>query len=226
MSATDAVSREAVGTAFSMQSMLQARSLSLEAVERIASAVRPGMTQARATELASQILQQLGMERIWHRTLVRFGSDTLKMFNEPVDNANALGENDIFFVDIGPLWNGHEGDAGDTFVVGDDPEMLACAEAARWLWHEVSEKWRCDRLSGEALYGFAAERAHALGWRLNLDVKGHRVCDFPHAIYKAGRLGDFDLCPVTGLWVLEIQIAHPHRPFGAFYEDLLVAEPA
>ena len=27
--------------------------------------------------------------------------------------------------------------------------------------------------------------------------------------------------PVEGLWILEIQIAHPTRPFGAFYEDLL-----
>jgi len=25
----------------------------------------------------------------------------------------------------------------------------------------------------------------------------------------------------SGLWILEIQIAHPSEPFGAFYEDLL-----
>ncbi|MFP3748232.1 (Fe-S)-binding protein, partial [Achromobacter sp. SIMBA_011] len=34
-------------------------------------------------------------------------------------------------------------------------------------------------------------------------------------------LGDFDACPNAGLWILEIQIAHPTKPFGAFYEDLL-----
>ncbi len=62
-----------------------------------------------------------------------------------------------------------------------------------------------------------------MGWRLNLDIKGHRVCDFPHAIYRAGSLGDFGQCPATGLWILEIQIAHPTRPFGAFHEDLLFA---
>jgi len=27
--------------------------------------------------------------------------------------------------------------------------------------------------------------------------------------------------PSSGLWILEIQIAHPSEPFGAFYEDLL-----
>ena len=62
------------------------------------------------------------------------------------------------------------------------------------------------------------------GWQFNLDIKGHRVSDFPHAIYRAGDLGDFAQCPASGLWILEIQIAHPSRPFGAFYEDLLVAE--
>ena len=44
----------------------------------------------------------------------------------------------------------------------------------------------------------------------------------PHAyIYGAGRLADFVQCPSTGLWILEIQIAHPVLPYGAFYEDIL-----
>ena len=59
-------------------------------------------------------------------------------------------------------------------------------------------------------------------WVLNLDIKGHRVSDFPHAIYKGGKLGDLADTPNGGLWILEIQIAHPTRAFGAFYEDLLV----
>ena len=100
--------------------------------------------------------------------------------------------------------------------------MAACAEAARILWREVSQRWRDDGLSGEALYRYAVERAEAAGWRLNWEVKGHRVSDFPHAIYKAGDLGEFETCPQSGLWILEIQIAHPTRPFGAFFEDLLI----
>lgn len=71
--------------------------------------------------------------------------------------------------------------------------------------------WRNGGLNGPALYDFARNRADGMGWRLNREVKGHRVSDFPHAIYKAGKLGDF----------LEIQIARPTRPIGAFYEDLL-----
>lgn len=215
--------REAHGPVFSPESMQYARAQSWKAVQRIAARVQPGMTEGAATDMAAEVLRHLGMDRIWHPTIVRFGSHTLKTFQEPSDPGQVLGASDIFFVDIGPVWRGHEGDAGDTFVVGDDPQMRACAEAARQLWHETSARWRRDGLAGTALYAWVAQRASELGWRLNLDIKGHRVCDFPHAIYKAGRLGDFGLCPSTGLWVLEIQIAHPARPFGAFYEDLLVS---
>jgi len=30
--------------------------------------------------------------------------------------------------------------------------------------------------------------------------------------------------PASGLWVLEIQLRHPTRPFGAFFEDLLLED--
>jgi Xaa-Pro aminopeptidase len=221
---TEAIFREATGPIFSLPAMAHARAQSMDAVQRIAKAIHPGMTEAQAGALAKQTLQDMGMQRTWHPIIVRFGEATLKTFKQHSNPEQVLGHNDIFFIDIGPVWSGHEGDAGDTFVVGQDAEMQACAQAARTLWQEVSQRWRHDGLSGQALYQYAADQALALGWRLNLDIKGHRVCDFPHAIYRAGDLGDFGLCPSSGLWILEIQIAHPSRPFGAFYEDLLYAD--
>lgn len=224
MTTTEAHPREATGAKFSLSTMRYARSQSWEAVRQMAYGIRPGMTEQQGREHATSVLKQMGMDRIWHPVIVRFGEATLNTFKEQSDPSRVLGERDIFFVDIGPVWQGHEGDAGDTFVVGDDPQMHACAQAARVLWQDVHDRWQRERTSGQALYAYAAERAQAMGWRLNLDIKGHRVCDFPHAIYKAGDLGDFGLCPRTGLWILEIQIAHPSRPFGAFYEDLLIDE--
>lgn len=218
--------QEAVGARYRLASMLHARERSWAAVERIASAVRPGMREGDACDRATAILREMGMQRIWHQTLVRFGEGTLKTFKERIDPDRVLGERDIFFIDIGTVWDGHEGDAGATYVVGDDAGMRACAEAARTLWHDVAGRWRSHGVGGQALYAYAAERAEAMGWRLNLDIKGHRVCDFPHAIYRAGDLGDFADCPQAGLWILEIQIAHPTRPFGAFHEDLLVGDPS
>jgi hypothetical protein len=208
--------------------MVRARDLTFEAVRRIADLVGPGTTEGAAHKAAERVLREMGMERLWHKSIIRFGETTTRTFHAPGDPDRVLGERDIFFIDLGVVWDGHEGDAGDTFVVGDDPEMAACAEAARVLWREVADRWRDEGLSGEALYRYALEKAEAGGWRLNWQVKGHRVSDFPHAIYKAGDLGGLETCPSSGLWILEIQIAHPTRPFGAFFEDLLIkgVEPA
>jgi hypothetical protein len=221
---TPVSAREAVGSAFSMPAMLRARERTFEAVNRVAAAVLPGMSEGEAAEAAQATLEAMGMDRLWHKNLVRFGSGTLKIFHELSDPDRVLAEEDIFFVDLGAVWDGHEGDAGDTFVTGEDPEMHACAQAARDLWRVVAGHWADARPSGEGLYAFAAEQAEAMGWRLNLEIRGHRVSDFPHAIYRAGDLGDFSLCPSAGLWILEIQIAHPTRPFGAFFEDLLIED--
>jgi methionine aminopeptidase len=213
--------REAVGEAFSLAAMTRARDLTFDALNRIAAAIRPGVTEGRAHALAQEILEGMGMERLWHRNVIRFGPGTLETFFGDFSPDYVLKDDDIFYVDLGVVWDGHEGDAGDTFVVGGDADMAACAQAARTLWSEVAARWRDDGLTGEALYRHASEQAEAMGWRLNWEVKGHRVSDFPHAIYKGGKLGDFDATPAEGLWILEIQIAHPTRPIGAFYEDLL-----
>lgn len=214
--------REAVGEAFSLPAMWRARDLTFEAVRRIAAQIGPGVTEGRGNAIAQEVLESMGMDRLWHKNVVRFGPGTTDTFFADFVPERVLADNDIFFVDLGAVWDGHEGDAGDTFVVGDDPEMHACAAAARQLWAEVADRWRGGAVSGEALYRFASDRAQAMGWTLNWEVKGHRVSDFPHAIYTAGPLGDFDGEPVSGLWILEIQIAHPTRPIGAFYEDLLI----
>jgi Xaa-Pro aminopeptidase len=162
------------------------------------------------------------MQRIWHPVLVRFGANTLKIFKEPSEGDPILGEDDLYFIDIGPVFDGHEGDVGATYVLGSDPEKRACADAAKTLFDDVSMAWRQQHLSGPDLYAFADRRAREMGWALNLDIKGHRVSDFPHAIYRGGNLGDFASEPAPGVWILEIQIRHPSKPYGAFYEDLLI----
>lgn len=52
-------------------------------------------------------------------------------------------------------------------------------------------------------------------------MNGHRLGDFPHAVYFKGKLGEIDIIPKEKLWVLEILIRHPRKNFGAFFEDLI-----
>ena len=214
--------REAVGQAYDPALMLRARERSWAVLQGIRERMRPGISEDEARAEAAEVFRAHGMERLWHPVVIRIGANTLKTFREASDPTLRLGADDIYFIDLGLVFDGHEGDVGDTFTTGADPARQACAEAARTLFDEVAAAWRTQGLSGEALYAFAAERAAAMGWRLNHAIKGHRVGDFPHAVHKAGDLGTLERAPSSGLWILEIQIAHPSEPYGAFYEDLLV----
>jgi Xaa-Pro aminopeptidase len=214
-------SREAVGQRFDPARMQHAREKTWAALHGIRERMRPGISEDEAKAAAMEVFRGLGYERLWHPVLIRIGANTTKTYRQRSDPNVRLGENDSYFIDLGLVFDGHEGDVGDTFVVGHAPQRQACADAARALFGEVAVAWRAHGLSGQALYAFAGERAEAMGWRFNHAIKGHRVSDFPHSIHKGGDLGDLEALPSSGLWILEIQIAHPTEPFGAFYEDLL-----
>lgn len=212
---------EAVGERFDPALLLQARERSAQAVQAIADRIRPGMRESEAEAIAAEVFVELGFERIWHPTHIRFGRNTLKLYKEASETDVVLGQDDLFFIDIGPVWAGHEGDYGDTFVLGADRDMHAIADAARVLFARVAERWRSGE-SGRALYAYAELAARELGYELNLGAPGHRLGDFPHAVHRAGKLAAAGFAPSPGLWVLEIQLRHPTKPIGAFYEDLLL----
>jgi Xaa-Pro aminopeptidase len=213
--------REAVGPAYDPLRMQHARRQSWTALQGIRERMGPGISEDEARAEAEQVFAELGMERLWHPVIIRIGPNTTKTYREPSTPDVRLGQNDIYFIDLGLVFDGHEGDVGDTFTVGEAPAQQACAQAARDLFQDVAAAWRNRGLTGPTLYNYADERAQSMGWRFNHAIKGHRVSDFPHAVHKGGNLGDFEHKPAEGLWILEIQISHPTEPFGAFYEDLL-----
>ena len=193
-----------------------------QAVHTIADRIQVGMLEEEANEIAKTVLQELGTRQGWHPAYVRFGANTIKSYGVPSESEMRLGENDIYFIDIGPVWQGYEGDAGETFVTGSNPEMLRCAADVKRVFDTVAQKWKTSGLTGEGLYQFAEQTAQEMGWVLNLDLSGHRLGDFPHDNYYEGALAAIPFQPAPKLWVLEVQIRHPEKPFGAFYEDLLI----
>lgn len=215
---------EAVGTAYDPERLLAVRSMTRDAVRQIAAAVRPGMVEEDAVEMARDILAEAGMVRGWHDVYVRFGSNTTKTFGASSDPGVVLGDDDIFFIDIGPVWKDWEGDGGDTFVTGTNPDMQRCADDARAIFHEVRRKWIAEGTTGRALYACAVACAEARGWTLNMDLSGHRLADFPHAAVHEGPLAEVDFTPSRLLWVLEIHIRHPTGAYGAFFEDMLLED--
>src|ERR1700733_9558636 len=205
-----------------MHQLLAQRARTYQAITAIAAAIRPGLLEEEAVALASSILAERDMRRGWHKVNLRFGINTTLHFHSPSQPGVVLGNNDIFFIDIGPVFERWEGDGGDTFVVGQNAELARCARDARAVFHATRRRWLADGLNGGALYDFAGAEDARLGWVLNLDMNGHRISDFPHAAIFKGPLSQIDFRPSAGLWVLEIQIRHPSESFGAFFEDILL----
>ena len=61
-----------------------------------------------------------------------------------------------------------------------------------------------------------------MGWVLQRKVDGHRLSDFPHALYFKGGLDELDFSPSPYAWILEVQLHDPQTNRSAFYEDLLL----
>jgi Xaa-Pro aminopeptidase len=215
---------EGVGPSFSSAQLLHVRVRTRAALNEIAAKIGPGMAEEEARRIAADVLRHSALRKGWHKILVRFGLNTVKNFDDPSEPGVSLAENDIFFIDIGPIFDQCEGDAGATFVVGDDPDMARAASDVEMLWWMVRQTWLDHGLTGADLYMFAADQAAAMGWELNLVLTGHRLGEFPHDAHYDGTLAEVAFRPTSGLWVLEIQIRHPDRPFGAFFEDLLVED--
>lgn len=215
---------EGTGEKFSLENLMDVRTRTRKAVHLIAEQIEPGMAEDEAKALARDTLKEMGMRRGWHHIIVRCGPNTTKDFMERSEPGVVLGEEDIFFVDIGPIYGDTEGDAGDTFVFGSHPDHLRAKKEVRQIWDEVREQWFTAGSTGKELYDFATRVTEGYGWNLNMDLSGHRLSEFPHSAHYDGPLADVSFRPSPNLWVLEIAIAHPDGTFGAFYEDLLLED--
>jgi Xaa-Pro aminopeptidase len=213
---------EKVKEGFLVDKLIQARSKTWDCVHEIAEGIRPGMLESQAQVLANQVIERLGCERHWHKVHVRFGINTTLGYSEKSLPGVRLQERDIFFIDIGPVWEGYEGDAGSTFVFGEDAEMHRCAKESKDLFDRIRERWKVTGETGKDLYRFAVGEAAQMGWEFQLSgASGHRISDFPHAAYHRGDLRSLESSPTAHRWVLEVQLRHPSRPFGSFFEDVL-----
>ncbi|MHA6574390.1 M24 family metallopeptidase [Pseudomonas yamanorum] len=214
---------EKVGPRYSLDGMLAAREQTVRALAAIAAQLKVGMTTAQALDMASQILQAMGASHTWHPTYIRFGDDTIRTPRQGIDPQRKLRATDIAVVDLGPVWDGYEGDYGDTFVFGEHPLHGACVKALHEVFDETRDAWH-QGLTGRELYDFAEQSAHSKGWRLERNLAGHRIADFPHALFGQDKLAEVEIVPSEMVWVLEIQLCHPTQPIGAFFEDILIGE--
>jgi methionyl aminopeptidase len=211
---------QSFGETFELKKLIRARNVAREITFELSSYIRPGMTEEDAQRLYKEICTRYPVEKQWHPPKLRFGPNTNCNFND-VSVPHVLGEEDIFFIDIGPVIEWHEADYGETFVVGNIFAQKHIALSAEKVFREVSDHFKDNRTNGKKLYQFAKSRAEHYGYILNMGQDGHRIGDFPHHIHFKGGLPETEEVVVPNAWILEIHLFNPDKKFGAFFEDIL-----
>lgn len=207
---------------FKLELFEEAQEKTKQAVCSVVKKVVPGMRESEAYKLMAKELLSLGSRKFWHPIHIRFGENTLLGYKEKEEKDPVLKENDIFFFDIGPIFNQHEADFGVTYQVGSDPLHKKAVEDVQSIFDEVKRVWKEKGLTGLQLWKVCEEETEKRGWILNPTyVRGHRISTFPHNLITKTKMADLEFSPGENIWILEVQIQHPKLPFGAFYEDVL-----
>lgn len=210
---------EAVGSSFDLNLFEKARDLAWQNLSECVNLLNEGDTEEIAQEkIRNHFAQNLPQfEKWWHPLKVRFGKNTLCSFRDISQEGIALEEGMIFFIDMGPVFDNHEADVGQTYLFGNH----SFTNPAENIFNQLKSLWINKSLTGHALYQEAVKLSEEQGLTFNLKMAGHRLSDFPHALHHKGSLKDVDFRPEEKKWVLEVHVLDEKRNVGYFFEDLL-----
>lgn len=196
--------------------------------------IRAGVGEQQVSdEIADLAAALFGMERHWHKRVVRAGVNTLQPFRaDPPDRV--IADDDIVFCDFGPIFEEWEADFGRTFVLGDDPHKIAVRDALPRVWRAGRRFFeQHPTVTGAGLYDHVVELARAEGFEFGAPIAGHLVGEFPHKKISGNDVESYitegsdhrmrrrDRTGRVCHWILEVHLTDPARGIGGFYEDLL-----
>ena len=158
---------------------VQARTFA--ALREIAGSFTPGMLEAEALALTSRPPGGARLREELAPPLCPLRPQHLvDSYGKPSLPDTRLRDEDIFFLDIGPVLDGVRRRRGRHLRGRRRRAAAALRRGRRALWRKTRDAWRERNLSGPALYAAAQESAAALGWTLNPEWAGHRISEFPH----------------------------------------------
>lgn len=223
MNATDLIAKTNLYTAQNQyDAIVKVSILAQQILDDITKIIQPGISESQATHAAHLIFKEYGIEKLWHRPLIRFNQNTLCTFKDRSTIDPILQEEDIAFIDIGIVKGGIEGDIGKTIVFGDNKEFQHLKNTSEILFQEAIQYWQDENPTGINLYEFIYAQARQYGVMFNLSPAGHLIGAFPHTHAWTKGANTYPEKLSEGGWILEIQIKSLTQPFGAFYEGLLV----
>lgn len=212
----------------------QAQALELfDAIERDG-LIRAGVSERQVEdEIGALAEREFGVRKHWHRRIVRSGPNSITIAgdNPPV---RTIGEDDIVYVDLGPVFEAWEADIGKSYVLGNDPEKQRLVGDLPRIFKNVQAFYHRDPgMTGAALYAQAKKMAEDADWRFGGKIAGHIVSEFAHALIPGdkalNRISPLNPSPMSDPdgkgqdrhWILEIHLVAKDGSFGGFYERLL-----
>jgi len=196
--------------------------------------IRQGAKETEINEGVYAVAQEMfGISRYWHKRIVRAGRNTLEPYDENPPDLT-VAEDDIIFLDFGPVFEDWEADFGRTYVVGNDrlkhklrADIQQAFAKGKQHFHQHSE------ITAAELYAYAQRLAQQAGWEYGGPIAGHLIGVFPHeriaddkvTLYvhpkNHNRMRIPDASGRKRHWIFEIHFVDRARQIGGFYEELL-----
>lgn len=181
-------------------------------------------------------LEMFGVKKHWHKRIVRAGANTLLPYRENPPDLR-VRENDIVFLDFGPVFEEWEADFGRTYVLGNDTDMLWIKDDCEKVWKLVKAYYDTHpQVLASELFNYSVEIAKKTGWEFGGPIAGHLIGEFPHEkIY--GEETKFYIHPENNrpmnavaengkqlYWILETHLVDREKQIGAFFEQMINCE--
>ena len=196
--------------------------------------IRAGKLESEiSVEIHHLAKERFGLRRHWHKRIVRSGPNAmLTYYAEPPDRR--ITDDDIIYLDFGPVFESWEADFGRTFVLGSDPDKhrLVADITAAFQAGKAHFQRSPDLTTGQ-LYDFVVDLAHKAGWEFGAATAGHLIGHFPHERAPADPkrfsirpgnpqlLREPDEKGAPRHWILEIHFIDRAKGIGGFCEELL-----
>ena len=196
--------------------------------------IRPGITENTLNaEVYALAKEMYGITTYWHKRIVRAGKNTLLPYAENPPDLT-IEEDDILFLDLGPVFEQWEADFGRTFVVGSDPLKLKMQRDVAEAFAEGKRHFHATPdITSSELFHYAWSLAEKFGWEFGGPIAGHLIGQFPHERIADDKVSLYvhpkSNLPMRSLdeqgqkrhWILEIHFIDREHEIGGFYEELL-----
>ena len=195
----------------------------------------PGKSEKEInTSIFDLAFAMFGIKKYWHKRIVRCGGNTLQPYKENPPNL-ILKEDDILFIDFGPIFEEWEADFGRTYVIGKDPYKIKLKEDIESAWHDCKKYFDTQKkITGAELYQYACDLALNYNWEFGGEIAGHIIGNYPHERLEKEDKTNYihpnnpedmfnkDKKGKIRNWILEIHFVDREKQIGGFFEQLLV----